>query len=83
MIFNRIIDDRFVLGLLIVVTIVALVFTHVWLNVLVSLLIAAALVLLHATFRGTEDLYSDELEAGDAGLRSFVGSPTRGGFGRI
>lgn len=77
--FNWIIDDRIVSAVLAVVTIVALVFTNVWLNVLVSLLIGIAIVLLHAAFRGTEDLY-DELEAADGGLFSVVGSPTRNGY---
>ncbi|KAG6783846.1 hypothetical protein POTOM_009524 [Populus tomentosa] len=64
-IFHCTIDDRVVLGLLGVATIVALIFTHVWLNVLVSLLIGAAIVVLHSAFRRTDDLYSDEQDVGD------------------
>ncbi|XP_044466580.1 PRA1 family protein F2-like [Mangifera indica] len=82
-IFNRQVDDRVVLGVLSIVTILALVFTHVWLNVLVSLLIGSFLVCLHAALRGTEDLYYDEGDGAGNGMFSVVGSPVGVGFSRV
>ncbi|XP_041006363.1 PRA1 family protein F3-like [Juglans microcarpa x Juglans regia] len=84
-VLNRQVDDRVILASLALVTIVALVLTEVWLNVLVSLLVGAAIVFIHATFRGTEDLYyDDEREAAEGGLLSVVGGiPTRAGFSRV
>lgn len=56
-------DDRFVVVGLAIITVVALILTHVWLNVLASIAIGIALVCLHAAFRGTEDLVMDDQES--------------------
>ncbi|KAL2325378.1 hypothetical protein Fmac_024436 [Flemingia macrophylla] len=69
-ILNQTFDDRTVICVLGLVTVVALVSTHVGVNVLVSLIIAVLLVGLHAAFRVTEDLFLDE----ESRLVSVVGA---------
>ncbi|KAK7277819.1 hypothetical protein RJT34_22836 [Clitoria ternatea] len=71
---NQTFDDRTVFCGLGLVTVVALVFTHVGVNVLVSLSFAVLAVALHAAFRVTEDSFLDE----ETGLLSVVGTqPSR------
>ncbi|OWM82048.1 hypothetical protein CDL15_Pgr001622 [Punica granatum] len=73
-VLNYSVDDRIVLVGLSLVTIIALVLTHVGLNVLVSLIIVVVIVGLHAAFRNSEDVYVDEESANEGGLFSVVGS---------
>ncbi|XP_059645630.1 PRA1 family protein F2-like [Cornus florida] len=70
-VFGRSIDDRVVLIVLSVLTIVFLFLTHATENILIALLIGVVVVVVHAAFRKTEDLFGDEEEAaGTTGVPS-------------
>ncbi|KAK1578308.1 hypothetical protein Q3G72_029236 [Acer saccharum] len=72
-VFGRAIDDRLVLGVLGLLTLVFLFLTDATVNILVALLIGVVLVLVHAALRKTEDLFLDE-EA--TGLMTTTGPPS-------
>ncbi|KAK9148936.1 hypothetical protein Scep_007693 [Stephania cephalantha] len=69
-IFHRTINDRVVLVVLGVVTLVALLLTHATTNILVSLAVGVVVVVVHAAVRRTEDLFVDE-EAAAVGRRGI------------
>lgn len=70
-VLNFEISDRIVLGFLGLVTLVALIFAKVWLNVVVSVVIGVVIVCLHGAFRTPEE----DLESPYGSLLSDVTSP--------
>ncbi|KAM0956558.1 hypothetical protein ACFX13_025453 [Malus domestica] len=60
LLFGKTVDDRVVLIVLAVVTIVLLFLTHATVNILVALLIGVVLVIAHAALRKMDDLPVDE-----------------------
>ncbi|XP_027165017.1 PRA1 family protein E-like [Coffea eugenioides] len=71
-ILNFEISDKIVLGLLGLVTLVALIFAKVWLNVVVSVVIGVVIVCLHGALRAPEE----DLESPYGSLLSDVTSPS-------
>lgn len=72
-IFNHVFDDRVVLMALSLLTIFALACTDVGVILLVAIGVGAAVVVVHAGIRSTDDLFLDEEDVGDGGLVSVVG----------
>ncbi|GAB2219675.1 hypothetical protein Droror1_Dr00007312 [Drosera rotundifolia] len=68
-VFGREIDDRIVIGVLSVLTIVFLLLTDVTVNVIVAVVIGVVVVVVHATVRRTDDLEPDVGEDEEAGTR--------------
>ncbi|KAG2371156.1 hypothetical protein LR48_Vigan05g198400 [Vigna angularis] len=62
-VFGRMISDRVVLVVMAVLTIALLLLTGAVSNILLALLIGVVLVVAHAAFRRTDDLFYDEEEA--------------------
>ena len=69
---GREVDDRVVLAVLSAATVLVVALTRAGLNLLVSLVIAAALIGVHAAFR--MNVYLDESDVFDAAVSSFTGS---------
>ncbi|KAA8540298.1 hypothetical protein F0562_024139 [Nyssa sinensis] len=63
-VFHHTIDDRVVLIVLSILTVVILLLTHATVNKVVSLIIGVMVVGIHAAFRKTDDLFLDEEAAG-------------------
>lgn len=77
-ILNFEISDKIVLGFLGLVTLVALIFAKVWMNVVVSVAIGVVIVCLHGALRAPEE----DLESPYGSLLSDVTSP-QGDYARV
>ncbi|XP_068653234.1 PRA1 family protein F2-like [Aristolochia californica] len=74
-IMNRTINDRVVLVVLAIVTLVALLLTRATTEILVSLLVAVMIVLAHAAVWKTDDLFLDQ-EGSPGGMYSVIVDPS-------
>ncbi|XP_047317002.1 PRA1 family protein F3-like [Impatiens glandulifera] len=70
--FNRTIDDWWVLVALSIVTIVLLLLTNATSNILISLAIGFVVVVVHAVVRNTENLFLDDDDEQGAGTAHFL-----------
>lgn len=71
-VFGRTLNEGVVIGVLSIVTFVALMLTHATMVFLIGLLIAVFIVAVHAAFQVPEDLFLNEDEAAAGGLLSVV-----------
>ncbi|KAJ9182213.1 hypothetical protein P3X46_006234 [Hevea brasiliensis] len=79
-VFGYQVNDLLVLVALFAVTVLVLVWSGVWLNVVVAVGIGIVLVILHALLRSTDDLVADDIETSpyvnllsdDDSLRGFL-----------
>jgi len=74
-VFGRTLNEGLVIGVLSIVTFVAVMLTHATMAFLIGLLIAVVIVVVHAAFRVPEDLFLNEDEAAAGGLLSVVDGP--------
>ncbi|OIW11849.1 hypothetical protein TanjilG_31599 [Lupinus angustifolius] len=61
---GHVVDDRVVLVVMAVITVVVLLLTHATVNIMVAVSVGVVVVVVHAVFRKTENLYLDEEEEG-------------------
>lgn len=78
-VFDYDIDQKIIVGFLLVMTLVALLWTKVWLRLFVSLIIGAVIVLIHGVLRAPEDSMEDSPYGS---LLNVVDSP-RGGYASV
>lgn len=72
-VLGRTINELFILIALSLLTLVLLLLTNATANILISLLIGVVVVLVHAVFRKTDDLFLDEEAAGPGGWYAAIG----------
>ncbi|CAI9757336.1 unnamed protein product [Fraxinus pennsylvanica] len=58
-VFDHAIDQKIILGFLLVLTLLAVSWTKVWWNIFISLIVGSAIVLLHAVLRAPEEVEED------------------------